>query len=852
MCISKCRRVRWTLGLLITIGAWMPLTSWSLGLGEIEVSSALNEKFEAAIPLLDAAGLQESEIIVSLASTEDFERVGVERFFFLTTLKFAVDVNGVPHVVVSSSKAISEPYINFIVEVLWPKGKLLKEFTVLLDPPTFTAAAAPPVTAPTQVTREVQQTGTQVGLTPTPAPQQYNPNRYAAGDGEIMTTRDDTLWKIAERTLPSAAVSVDQQMLAIQRLNPNAFIRNNINLLKAGYALQLPSESEALAINRNEANQEVAVQTEEWRAPGSGTTELAAQTTEAGAQEPLRSQLDASTSSVQTSDESAATTGQVRIVANNGDQVQGTDQEASAGDAQLLEENEALTRQVDELTYQLDREKELAANQVELKDRQLEIMDQEIAALQQRLAELEERTGSSGQSQNQSASTPAETPWWASPYLVGGVVGLLIFALAGVLIALRKRSSEVEALEAMVDEQTYGSGSYAAVSETETQHDIEPTVAAGEYETDATLADELEQSFDDIDTEFDSLDDDDTIEIAADAEGVDADELDSADTDAEDATDFAAAADSDDADQVTGDVIGEADIYIAYGRYSQATNLLEGALNNEPDREDVRLKMLEVCVEAGEQDGFDSHARYLLDNSDDEQVLLAVRDLEARMDERVRELGEPDLDDLNTVVNPESAATDDLNLELDDLDTLSTDGPAEDVTEVAQEDEFQLEFDDAATEVDAVVEGAVDLADESSEFALDGLDAEGDGLESAAEDLGGDLGIDFEDSGELSDAASAPTDAANEAEVDAEVETEASVEASAESDVPDTDAVDFEDDAFEFSDDDSSDINATKLDLAEAYIDMGDGDGAADILKEVAEEGTPDQQARAKELLESL
>ena len=133
---------------VISIAAALSLLAahaWGLGLGEIKLNSALNEKLKAEIELLDASGMQPDEIRVALASTEDFERVGVERFFFLTDLRFEVvyaSSSGVK-VDVTSTKPITEPYLNFIVEVLWPNGRLLKEFTLLLDPPTFSSAAAP-------------------------------------------------------------------------------------------------------------------------------------------------------------------------------------------------------------------------------------------------------------------------------------------------------------------------------------------------------------------------------------------------------------------------------------------------------------------------------------------------------------------------------------------------------------------------------------------------------------------------------------------------------------------------------------------------------------------------------------
>ena len=178
------RKCQWILMALLATSLVAPAQTWALGLDELDVTSALNERFAGTIELLDAQGLQPSEIVVSMASREDFERVGVERFFYLTNLKFTVEnENGSAVVKVSSTQPIAEPYLNFIVEVLWPRGRLLKEYTVLLDPPTFSQAAAPAVQAPVQpAPRAAQQpaqrpanAGTSVDLQPrsstrTPAP----------------------------------------------------------------------------------------------------------------------------------------------------------------------------------------------------------------------------------------------------------------------------------------------------------------------------------------------------------------------------------------------------------------------------------------------------------------------------------------------------------------------------------------------------------------------------------------------------------------------------------------------------------------------------------------------------------
>ncbi len=94
--------------------------------------------------------MSESEIVAQLATAEDFKRVGIERFFFLTGLQFHVEMRDRSHAVlrVTSAQPITEPYLNFLVQVIWPNGRLLKEYTVLLDPPTYKEQAAPAVASP--------------------------------------------------------------------------------------------------------------------------------------------------------------------------------------------------------------------------------------------------------------------------------------------------------------------------------------------------------------------------------------------------------------------------------------------------------------------------------------------------------------------------------------------------------------------------------------------------------------------------------------------------------------------------------------------------------------------------------
>jgi pilus assembly protein FimV len=874
-----------------------------LGLGDIEVDSALNEKFVGQIELVDVGDLQSSEILVSMASTEDFARVGVERFYYLTDLNFEVVTGSSGAVVnVSSSKAIAEPYLNFIVEVHWPSGRLLKEFTVLLDPPTFGQAAAPAVTAPSQssesatagrVQREApapaaEQSGTRVTLAPRPSSSPA-PARPPSPDGTVMTTRDDTLWKIANRTVPSESITLNQQMLAIQRLNRQAFIRDNINLLKAGYVLRLPSEAQAREVAPDAANAEVAQQSSDWRTGRSRSDAPAQLEQVAEAAEPeLRSQVDATTAQPAQPAAAQAAQGEVRIVANSGQLAQGSGSGTDEAVTQLIEEKDSLNRQVDELTYQLDREKEIATNQVAVKDRQLEVKDQQIAELQEQLKQVQDTLSQQQQNQNQSASAqPEPTPWWSSPMVLGGVIGVLVLILVALLVAMR-RNRGAEDAELARTAETYDDPDVFADDSYEEQ-------AAADYDTPADAGDAQD---DDEAGQIEPTIGDDELEL---------------DEDWESEPEIAAATDVADTEEAeaeseqsqTGDVIGEADIYIAYGRYGQAANLLLTTLNTEPDRYDVRLKLLEVYVESNDRENFALHAEYIVEHCDEEDILMACRELEGR-------LGENELDAEPATVDESAEA---------EVQAPGPGGVQEDVSADSQNqadrldldgegtgDEFALELDDLE-DVESVTEEEVDEAASADEFQLEfdeeDLASDEQPTTVASGELGGDLGMDFdperdvadslvedslvedslvedssvedeilEVSSELADEAeksgadeledlefdlSDLEESADEADTedlpvseDAAVEETLSFDDAAQSrDADQTAAATSEGDEFDFADD-ASDVNSTKLDLAEAYIDMGDSDGARDILNEVVEEGSPEQQEKAQGMLAKI
>ncbi|MGI9325140.1 MAG: FimV/HubP family polar landmark protein [Pseudomonadales bacterium] len=852
--------VAWRLCGLLLLGC-LSGQSWALGLGELDLNSALNERFKANIELFDTGGLESTEIRVSLASSEDFERVGVERFFFLTTLKFDItEVRGKPAIKVSSTQAISEPYLNFLVEVLWPSGRMLKEYTVLLDPPTFTQAAAPDVLAPTRDTASSQVSGAiDRGQVNVPAPRASSgrsaPSSSSASrtggvnsDGTYgATNRSDTLWKIASDTLPADDVTVQQNMLAIKRLNPEAFIRDNINLLKAGYVLRTASSSDAKELTVGEAQQRVVQENEAWRT-GRSIPEAAAQLAEA-AEPALKAQVDATEAAEAPVGPAESPEGQLRIVAEAGDSAQGATDPGVEGEggAAALEERDRLSRELEELTYKMDRELELASDQVTVKERQLEVKDQEIAELQAQVTRMRDEMQrlTAERAQNQSAPSDSQAAWWQSPMVLGGGLGALVLLSVGGLLVARKRRADEEA--------EYYAHEMATEAELATGERAEPYVAvAAEADSDAleeeatSLADDLAES--DWDAQSDEADEGTETDLST-ATGSFDDEL-SLDDEQPSYTDDAEVGLAENAagelqEGQISDVIGESEIYIAYGRFPQAVNLLTGALTQDPDRHDVRCKLLELYAEMNERDNFNSEMETLVQRCDDEDVLTAARDLEGRLEEVAADIAlANDAEEAET-----EEAEDDNGFDLslaDDSDDNTVDFSNVDDSVAEASDDFELEIDDLdQTDATAPIAESTALSEAEDEIAeLYTEDTES----GSGDQLGGDLGLDFDpdrDVDSQTDVAAAANDDDDLLDLDALLDDNGDTEG--ESASLDLGGVE---DEFDFAD--SEDGTSTKLDLAKAYIDMGDEDGARDILNEVLTEGSETQQKQAQELLENI
>lgn len=394
------------LGLLTTLCAalLLPLNIFALGLGEIEVSSFLNQPLKAEITVVSARAGEIDNLLVSLASRDAFLKAGLERPSDLSKLRFKVEKSEdgtTARILVSTKSPVKEPFLNFLVEADWARGRLLREFTVLLDPPYFSqqaATTAPQVTAeqaPTETAVPVQEqpiaTRTEPDLAPAPVVQTQfaeqesysQPIRqpiaqsgttssaeeipYVADNAyldasssadDLVVSRGDTLWGITKR-FKDEEHSIAQVMLALQTTNPDAFGQDNINNLKVGSVLRAPDQGVLDSLSKQEAYAQVLEQNGLW------DDYVARKTGDAFSGSPVA--LDATTSDIETDE-----TGQLSLLAPG-------DSDSSVASLQNEADDKADSGQI---------RKQLALAEEELEAARLENND-----LQSRIADLEIQLG---------------------------------------------------------------------------------------------------------------------------------------------------------------------------------------------------------------------------------------------------------------------------------------------------------------------------------------------------------------------------------------------------------------------------------------------------------------------------
>jgi pilus assembly protein FimV len=282
----------------------------ALGLGRLNVQSALGESLRAEIDISSLTPEEASGLQVKVASPETYRAAGVDYNSVLpsTAITLQRRADGRPYLKIGSDRAVQEPFVDVILELSWSTGRLVREYTLLFDPPREAAVPAPatapvvvapapvpaPVAQPKVVAPEPQQTDLAVArpkptpaatdaagsakgspaskkpAAPAPAPQAAasaaeRPASTAQGASEVRVQRGDTLSRIAGRA-QREGVSLDQMLVGLYRANPDAFVDNNMNRLKSGVVLNVPSNEQLTSVSKEEAHRVIQAQSSDFNA----------------------------------------------------------------------------------------------------------------------------------------------------------------------------------------------------------------------------------------------------------------------------------------------------------------------------------------------------------------------------------------------------------------------------------------------------------------------------------------------------------------------------------------------------------------------------------------------------------
>lgn len=261
----------------------LSVSAHAAGLGKMTVNSALGQPFNAEIDLVTVNAEDLSSLTASIASLEAYAQASIQYEAYFSSFKLSIEsrANGRPYIKLSSPQAINEPFLNLLVELNWSSGRLLREYIVLLDPvdtkrsePVAPVVRAAPEESVNSISTadnagsEAVSATTEIPLGPSqkpiPAPDSRSSGRNSTDTTYGPVLQGDTLSSIARQVKPDG-INVNQMLVALFRANRDAFIANNMNLLRTGVVLKIPGIEESTAITRQQADAEVKLQVSNWQ-----------------------------------------------------------------------------------------------------------------------------------------------------------------------------------------------------------------------------------------------------------------------------------------------------------------------------------------------------------------------------------------------------------------------------------------------------------------------------------------------------------------------------------------------------------------------------------------------------------
>lgn len=858
---------------LAVVSLFAPITAQPLGIGDIELHSALNQKLNAEIRLHLAPGENPADISVRLAPPEKFDKAGVPWNYFLSKINFKTveQANGSVVIKVTSNETLTEPFLDFLMEVSWPQGSQFREFTVLLDPPadyhqpilpsaaSSTIQATPIKTTPVKRTAESrpvkQRAVSRVAasnITPqTPTDGEYGPTQKA-----------DNLWNIAKQLGSERGVSTHKMMTALFHANPDAFLEGNMDILKTDAVLKIPV-TEAILGGKAASSEQKAAQ----KAPT-----LATKTVDASKALELEAPIEAK----------VAGTAQIDERSKPGDKtgITGDISEEGVDLGKGLE----LQDRIDQLEQQLNMMQQLVA-----------LKDQQLAALQGKDVDTTQQTVEQAQSlPTQAAQKPEETEQQPTPeqalkpapvqkapeakpapapekpkpapvpatpiepeedffsssgyYLTVGGLGIGMLGLIGWLW-WRKRK---------IDDDTNTDSMFASASQIKLP-DSDSSLSVPVIDMNTTGSYDVgtvgESSFisDFTPSDFEAFD----------------------------------------SDQTEVDPMSEADVYLAYGRYQQAEDLIRHAIDDQPDKDEYKLKLLEIFYANENKDGFTEYAQKLADagkNTDrpfwtkvsdmakelipesplfggtpnPEQPTSKAADFEDEDNEDSFDFESPnDAVNLKTppqsdIGEPESEPNEPVESDDNSLDfDLSSFSAEPEESNETNDDVESIDFDLGKFEEEEKPKSQGLKPDEALETFDFNFDMDTDtpaDTENASDNNAPKLeSFDISDLGSIGDEEKPVTDkkeaASNDLDASSDFDFNFDFNAPSASASESNSNEDFDLGVGDLTDMDEFE---TKIDLAKAYIDMGDSSAAKTIAEEVLQKGNPEQKQAAQAILDNV
>jgi pilus assembly protein FimV len=824
---------------LACVIAALPLVANALGLGEIKLNSALNQPLDAEIPIVGAAPDEISTLQIKIANPEQFKQAGIPVADVLSQLHFHIVAgpNGAATVHITSNEQMREPFLDFLVDATWDNGELIREYTVFLNPPNFetttqpaqapaatSAVTKPAASAPIATTATpapsaasapaVAKAGTSVPTSTKPAAQPLATTpavtpTVSAGNSQLGGNygpihRGETLSQIALNMRPQG-VTLNQMMIAIYRANPEVFMRN-INLMKAGYVLRIPSLVDIQAVRVAEANSEVRAQIASWRASRGIATAHKPATN--GEQPSL--QLVAPSSATQTAENQVPGAGKSGSGEAATANATGAKSAAAPGSASTASNAPIAiaSKNLSAVQAQASKQSKQAATKVTpLKPEKPAAMK---SLARKKIAPVKIP-----------ASSGSLLDSLLNIYVIIAIIVIILVAIAGFIIKKRRDAAPIPSKPIKIRKT--------------------PTASADwEKEEKAGLKD------------------------VTNANSLDARENEHGDSSGESnmgATASHMTTTSLKLDE--SDPMAEADFHMAYGLYDQAADVLKKALRQDPNRRDLKMKLLEVYFTAGDRSNFVETARALrqemgaLPDKDWENIAIMGRQVAAE---------EPMFSGNGAAAS--SGASVDIPLDSGgtgtaihtDIDPLAgafegmrpVTMPAAATKPAAAEEhvvDFSLPDIEPVPKSKNAAAGAVVADSAGTDKKPASATVKKTGESTVTADFGTDSQVEFDKAlKELSDFVNTNVPPQDEG-AHSGTGSGQSLSLAADAEVPGAQSG-----TATGSGEETTGLNeiGTKLDLARAYIDMGDADGAKNILQEVLEEGDSQQQQEARKLMQHL